>query len=121
MKATLAVKFSLLAISLFSAAWIVGCATTPPVDWNSRVGKYTYDQAVAEYGSPTVQSQSKDGTVVARWVNQQMAGGNLNTGLSYYGSAGFTAGQNTPPPNRSLVLQLTFDAGGKLTDWSKNY
>ena len=121
MKATLAVKLPFLAALILAAAWFVGCASTPPVDWNSRVGKYTYDQAVAEFGSPTLQTQSTDGKVVAKWVAQQQPGAGLNTGMSYYGSAGFTAGQTTGPKYRSRVLQLTFGANGILTDWSQNY
>src|SRR2546421_12998193 len=33
--------------------WLMaGCASTPKVDWNSRVGIFTYDQVVAEMGPP---------------------------------------------------------------------
>ncbi len=34
---------AVLAIALWT-----GCASTPKVDWNSRVGNYTYDDAVKE-------------------------------------------------------------------------
>jgi hypothetical protein len=121
MKATLAVKFPLLAVSFLAAALLVGCATTKQVDWNSRVGNYTYDQAVAEFGSPTLQSQSTDGKVVAKWVTQPPAAVSLNTGMSHYGSTGFAPGQNAGSGNKASVLQLTFGADGKLTGWSKNY
>jgi hypothetical protein len=121
MKATLAVKFSLLAVSFLAAALLVGCATTTQVDWSSRVGNYTYDQAVAEYGSPTMQSQTNEGKVVAKWVTQPSAGASLNTGMSHYGSTGFAGTQTAGPGHKARVLQLTFDAKGKLSDWSKNY
>ena len=29
-----------------------GCTTKPQVDWNARVGSFTYDQAVVELGPP---------------------------------------------------------------------
>jgi hypothetical protein len=57
MKATLTLRLPWLAVSLLAAAWLAGCATVPQVDWTSRVGKYTYDEAVTELGSPTVQTQ----------------------------------------------------------------
>ena len=117
MKATRTIKFTLLAVPFLAAILLVGCATTKPVDWNSRVGNYTYNQAVAELGSPTLQSQTSDGKLSVKWV-QPYTAATLNTGMSYYGSAGFAAGQNA---NRSQVLQLTFDANGVLTAWSKNY
>jgi hypothetical protein len=121
MKATLAVKFPLLIVSLLAAIWLVGCATTPLVDWDSRIGKYTYDQAVAELGSPTEQSQSSDGKVVAKWVSQLYAGAGLNSQMSYHGSTGYGAGQNLGPGYGTRVLQLTFGADGVLTAWSKNH
>jgi hypothetical protein len=121
MKATLTVKSLLLAVSFLAAALLAGCTTVPPVDWNSRVGNYTYDQAVAEYGSPTTQSQSNDGKVVAKWVTQQNTGASLNTGMAYYGSTGFAGNQNAGPGHRARTLQLTFGANGKLLEWSKNY
>jgi hypothetical protein len=121
MKATLAVKLPLLAVSFLAAALLVGCATTKQVDWTSRVGNYTYDQAMAEFGSPTMQSQTNDGIVVAKWVTQPYAGTSLNTGMSYYGSTGLAAGQNTGPGYKARVLQLTFGANGVLINWSKNY
>ena len=122
MKATRAVTFPLLAALMLAAVWFTGCASKPPVDWNSRVGNYTYDQAVKDYGSPTLQTQSPDGKVVAKWVTTQFPGGNLNTGMSHYGSAGFNAGQpNSGTQFRSYVLQLTFGANGVLTGWNQNY
>jgi hypothetical protein len=119
MKATLSLKLHLLATFVLAAFCFVGCTTTPPADWNSRVGNYTYDEAVKEYGSPTLQTQAPDGKVVVKWVKPGGTG-NLNTGMSYYGSTGFTA-QNAEQANQVRVLQLTFDANGKLAEWSKNY
>jgi len=120
MKTTLAQKLSLPAV-LFLAAFLAGCVATQSVDWNSRVGNYTYNQAVAELGPPTQQSSLNDGKVVAKWVTQQPVGAGLNTGMSYYGSAGFAASQNAGPGNRTRFLQLTFDTKGVLSDWTKNY
>ena len=52
---------SLLAV----LAW-TGCATEK-VDWKGRVGTYTYDQAVKEYGPPDRREKLTDGSIVADW------------------------------------------------------
>ena len=49
MKANLAAKVLSLAVLFLAIVFIAGCKTTPSVDWNSRVGTYTFDQAVAEH------------------------------------------------------------------------
>ena len=42
---------------------LVGCATNR-VDWNARVGNYTYQQAVLDMGPPDRQAKLEDGTTV---------------------------------------------------------
>ena len=44
----------------------------------------------------------------------------FNSGMSYYGSTGFGAGQTIGSGCNSQMLQLTFDTNGTLTAWSKN-
>ncbi|HTY87396.1 MAG TPA: hypothetical protein VMB80_08020 [Candidatus Acidoferrum sp.] len=121
MKATLAVKFPLLVILSLATVWMAGCASTPPVDWNSRVGHYTYDQAATDLGQPDRQARLSDGKLVAKWFAEPQTGPALNTGMSYYGSTGFTSGQNMNPGWSNRYLQLTFGTNGVLADWSKNY
>ncbi len=121
MKATLAVKFPMLVVLSLASALLAGCATTKPIDWNSRVGKYTYGQAVTELGQPDRQARLSDGKVVYKWFAQPPVSPTLNTGMSYYGSTGFAAGQNVSSGPNNWYLQLTFGTNGVLSDWSKNY
>jgi hypothetical protein len=123
MKMNPAVKFSLPVILTLVSALLTGCATTPPVDWNSRVGHYTYDQAVAELGAPSRQAKLGDGELVSKWAAQPSAGAGagMNTGMSYYGSTGFVGAQPIGPGGNDQMLQLTFGTNGVLTAWSKNY
>ena len=63
-----AVPFILLALVLALA----GCASSPKTDaknadWSSRIGSYTYEQAVGELGKPDVLSESSEGRT-AEWV-----------------------------------------------------
>ena|ERR1700690_34411 len=121
MKTNPAVKFSLLAVWFLVAAFLTSCVTIPPVDWDSRVGHYTFDQAVTELGLPDRQAKLGDGQTVAKWIAQPNAGPRVNTGMSYYGSTGFSTSQSVGPTPNSQTLQLTFGTNGTLTAWSKNY
>src|SRR5690242_15264115 len=61
--------------------FLIGCASTK-IDWNSRIGNYTYDQAVLELGPPDKDAKLTDGTVVAEWMTRRgYSGGSV--GLMY--------------------------------------
>ena len=98
-----------------------GSRRTVVIDWNSRVGTYTYAQAVAEFGRPNRQAGLSDGKIIYKWFIQPMAAPRVNSGMSYYGKTGFGAGQIISPRYNDHVLQLTFGTNGVLTSWSKNY
>ena len=136
MQRNLAAKFSLPIILALMAAFIAGCQTTKPVDWNSRIGNYTFDQAVTELGPPDKQARLSDGKIVCKWFSQSPSGPRFNSGMSYYGNNDFGADQNTGfysgdvgvgmshsvgQGYRDKVLNLTFDRDNKLATWSKNY
>jgi hypothetical protein len=120
MKMNPAFKFSLPIVLFLVMVFLAGCATTPPIDWNSRVGHYTYDQAVAELGAPVRQAKLSDGEAVYKWPAQSNVSPGLNTGMSYYGSTGFTGNQTVGPGANNQMLQLTFGTNGVLAAWSKN-
>jgi hypothetical protein len=106
----------------FAVAFVTGCATTQPVDWNSRVGNYTYAQAINELGPPNRQSRHSDGATEFKWFTQPIGGTGFGTGVPNNGmNNGFGAGQNISPGFSNHYLQLTFDTNGVLATWSKNY
>jgi hypothetical protein len=94
----------------FVAAMILlaGCATTK-VDWNSRLGQYTYDDAVGELGVPDRQTTLSDGSQVAEWLERR--GGGYGTGYSPRWSR-FQTYDVYEYPDR--YLRLTFGPDGKL-------
>jgi hypothetical protein len=98
-----------------------GCQSTPKVDWNSRIGTYTYDQAVAELGPPDKTAKLSDGRTVADWVKHSHGGGlSFGVGTGFYGghtAVGTGVGTSTGYPDR--VLRLTFGPDGKLTEVKK--
>ena len=118
MQAKLAAKVLSLTILCFAGVFLSGCKTTE-VDWNSRVGKYTYDQCVAELGLPDKENKLSEGRTAYQWI-------------TLHGSHGFPSGANNGTGDwmgsqpyvetyRDHVLELTFDADGKLISAVKNY
>ena len=114
-----------LAAAVFGVA---GCASTPPspllstpqVDWNSRVGHFTFDQAVTELGPPDKQAKTPDGKTVAEWTASRNGGASSNPGNTASGGHGAAADQSVGSADQLKITRLTFDAAGKLVSWFKN-
>lgn len=122
MKMNLAVKFSFLTILALAAALIVGCKTTKPIDWNSRVGTYSFDQAVTELGPPDKQTTLSDGKLVAQWITHRNGGTSFSVGTGFYtGGAGVGVGQSVGSGYPDKILTLTFGTNQVLAAFSKNY
>jgi hypothetical protein len=104
-----------LLLTLGLCLFLAGCASTK-IDWNSRIGNYTYDQAVMELGPPDKYAKLTDGTVVAEWMTRR--------GYSR-GSAGFMYGYGYPPyylaepPSPDYFIRLTFSPDGKLQAYKR--
>src|SRR5436189_6475440 len=99
-----------------------GCKSTPKVDWSSRVGTYTYDQAVQELGPPDKTATLSDGKKVAEWVRHSHGGGlsfGIGTGFSSGSAAtGVGVGQSMGTGYGDRALRLTFDPDNRLVAWS---
>lgn len=100
-------RFPILA-GLAALFFLVGCATTK-IDWNSRIGQYTYDDAVSELGVPDRQATLSDGSVVAEWLTSR--GGAYGHSYHFRGSRFHTYDINEFPDR---FLRLTFGADRKL-------
>lgn len=111
---------SALATLALLALLVAGCSTTPRIDWNSRVGSYTFDQAVTELGPPDKQAKLSDGSTVAEWITGRSGGGAFSVGTGVYGrSTGVGVSQTVGTGGAQRVLRLVFDKDGKLKSWSK--
>lgn len=96
-------RLSVLQVALLAVALlVVGCATTGQVDWNKRVGSFTYDQAIVELGPPDKQSKLSDGRTLAEWSSRSVGG----------------SGSRSAPVAGGRALRLTFGMNGRLADWS---
>ncbi|HEX5398299.1 MAG TPA: hypothetical protein VFY06_04550 [Verrucomicrobiae bacterium] len=121
MKIKLATKVLSLAVLVLAVAFLAGCRTTSSVDWNSRVGVYTFNQAVAELGQPDKQSKRDNGDTTYQWIT--LHGGNASPAAGTYLGANGQMGGTQPyvQTYKDHVLELTFGPDGKLVTWAKNY
>ena len=110
----IAMVLAALVLALFAS----GCASKPKVDWNARVGNFTYDQAVIELGPPARQSTLSDGRKVAEWVTGYTGGSGMSFGVGSFGShTGVGVSQSVGSGGNEKVLRLTFGVDGKLLEW----
>jgi hypothetical protein len=110
------VRVTFIALALFVLA---GCAT--PINWQARVGVYTFDQAVTDYGPPMASATLSDHTRVCDWMTERGAvmvspGPYPYYGRGYWGP-GYGAYSATTFPAR--FLRLTFAPDGKLKAWKE--
>ena len=108
-------------IFLFTAVLVLvtGCATHR-VDWNSRIGNYTFDQAIVELGPPDKQAKLSDGKTVAEWITRYSNGGSIAIGTGFYRYPASVGVVQTSPSYYERKLRLTFNPNNVLTAWSRN-
>jgi len=99
---------------------LVGCATQR-INWNARIGHYTFDQSVLELGPPDKQAQLTDGRRVAEWVSRYSSPGTVLIGTGYWNNPGGVQFlQSTGPEYYEDKLRLTFTTNNVLESWSKH-
>ena len=88
------------------------CAYGPKVtvedsEWGARIGKYTYEEALAELGEPQMIGESSEGKIT-EWVLRQSVPFSIGFG---FGSAGYGQHSSTgvgvgasvsPPPSENI-------------------
>ena len=107
--------------AMFVIFALAGCATTQKIDWSARLGHYTYDQAVAEFGKPNESTKSADGGTVADWLIDRghvevPSDSRFVTPGSFTGPRMPTFGQSYVP---NYYMRLTFGPDGRLKDHSE--
>jgi hypothetical protein len=104
----------------FVLALVSGCSSQPKIDWDSRIGSFTFDQAVLEFGPPDKQAKLADGTVVAEWMtNRGVRGGSYAVPSGGMFSPYWSYHQTPDGPD--YFIRLTFNPEGKLTAHKKFY
>src|SRR5687768_17367367 len=73
-------------VLLLIAALFTACAHRPKIDpninWNERIGSYTYEQAITELGKPDMIAESSEGRTVD-WILKRSP--NMSFGLGVGG------------------------------------
>jgi hypothetical protein len=100
-----------------------GCATHR-IDWQARVGNYSYDQAVMEFGPPDKHAKLEDGTIVAEWLTSRgfTTQTYSSSGYGYYPSrysGPMVPGYVETTYYPGYFLRLTFTPDAKLRAWKK--
>ncbi|HEX5218891.1 MAG TPA: hypothetical protein VFZ59_04940 [Verrucomicrobiae bacterium] len=104
---------------LLALVAVMGCATNR-IDWNARVGTYTYEDAVVELGPPDKQEKLTDGTIVAEWLTQRGRTAYVGGTGYYYGYPGRGYyGPSYIQGAPDYFIRLMFDPSGKLVSWKK--
>ena len=108
-----------------SLVWLVamvtcGCASNKAL-WNRRLGTYSYDQAILEYGPPDRSAKLEDGTKIADWLTRRGYPGGYS-GFGYYYGYPYACRYPAPPafyspPSPNYYIRLTFAPDGKLASW----
>lgn len=110
---------------LLSLVALAGCSTSK-VDWNSRIGVLTFDQAVVELGPPDKDATLTDGSRVAEWLLRRGHTGSYGTvyapgpyyrrpyGYGWYGPMAYY-----DPGSPDYWIRLTFGPDARLTAWKK--
>ena len=103
------------------AAALAGCVTAPRIDWTARVGNYTYDQAVTDFGPPDKAAKLSDGATVVEWLERPEQV--VITTTPYFAPPGAYFAPVAPvysatrfPP---VFLRLTFAPDGRLAQFKK--
>jgi hypothetical protein len=109
------VRATLIALAVIVLA---GCATR--INWQGRVGVYTFNQAVREYGPPDKSINLNDGTTVAEWMLQR--GSVITTPGPYVYGPGYS-GPVWPTYSSTYFpaqyVRLQFGSDGKLQTWKE--
>ena len=112
-------RMALLAVM---AALLAGCATRK-IEWTTRIGHYTMDQAVLEFGPPDKQARLTDGTVVGEWLTRRGYQQVYAVGGYYGGCAPWYYGPYYPgyvgSSSPDWFLRLTFGPDGELRSAKK--
>lgn len=121
MKSTLVSRLLTLTVLISACALFAGCKSTPKADWNTRVGTYTYDQAVADLGVPDKSTELSDGRRVAEWITRRSGGSAVSFGVGTFGRhTGVGVSQTVGTGGTPHGLRLTFDKDGRLAAWAKH-
>ena len=99
---------------------VAGCQALQQVDWDGRIGRFNYEQAVAGMGWPVEEIKLSDGMRRAEWITNS----GVSMGRALAGPGYKRRSMSVVPLEpteiyrlRERYLRLTFDEAGQLVAW----
>jgi hypothetical protein len=110
-----------LLLLLVVAGLLCGCSTAA-INWDNRVGVYSWQDALTELGSPDRVADLEGGVKAAEWITPRTTGRPTAATTPAY----VRGDRVEPTPTYGVqapdkVLRLSFTPDGKLLDWDRNY
>src|SRR5436309_15632887 len=95
--------------------WLfVGCASRSRVNWESRIGNFSYDQAEALKGPPDKSTRLNDGSTVAEWFIKHGSSFSFGVGTGFYsGGSALGVVQTLGTVPSGAYLRWTLGSDGK--------
>ena len=105
-----------------AATILLGCSTTSSISWDKRIGTYSWDDALAEFGPPDRVADLTGGVKAAEWVKERAVGvAPASSTPSYVRGETIAPNQTYGSTAPARILRLSFTPDGKLIDWDRNY
>lgn len=101
-------------LALLLGLLLNGCVTPTAIDWETRVGKQTFDATVQELGQPGKMTSLADGSRVAEWLAIR---GTSTPNYHSFPDGRVLRTESARGPDRWLVL--TFSPDGQLKAWQR--
>jgi len=101
---------------------LAGCASRSRIQWGERIGSFTYDDAIKEYGPPDRKETTSDGVLVAEWTlhrGQVYSYPSAGAGWGWRSRWGWPGTDVHSTPDQMLRLQFGPDA--RLRVWKEFY
>ena len=115
------VRVWLWLLAVLAGALLTGCVTER-IDWPARIGNYSFDQAIVEFGPPDKSATLSDGSTVAEWLTARgstWVHSGMGWGWGYPSWYGYGPAPIYVSDTPDHFLRLTFDPNGKLTAWRR--
>ncbi len=105
--------------AFMATLFVAGCVANR-LDWNSRIGHFSFDQAIVELGPPDKQAHLSDGRTVAEWITHTQTGGMIYYGGGYRRRYTELEMVQSTPTYFERKFRLVFTPDNLLSGWSQN-
>ena len=101
--------------------YLNGCAGTGGIDWDKRIGNYSYDDMRSDYGEPWKTEVAADGSKTCDWAVYIRQSWHTHTDYVHdeYRNDFPIAGERDPSGGMDYFYHMTFDRKGLLLKWQK--